>query len=213
MYNNSNYEEFLSDLARMQTVISALPSTVAKPAVNTAFRRFGRSYVAELQKSMNRGRADDSIGKRTGALSRAFSHVVKDGVLTIMVDSTVKSYWKTQEYGAQGTNAIKAKPGKALSIPVGPALAPAGVAKYKSPRDVPDLTMLTFKDKNTGRSLKRPVLGKMEGNKFVVYFVLVKKVEVKPRLGMRDLWYDKLPQVLPMIQEEIMGRIREVKSV
>lgn len=205
MYNNSNYEEFLSDLARMQTVISALPSTVAKPAINTAFRRFGRSYVADLQKSMNRGRADDSIGKRTGRLSQAFSHVVKDGVLTIMVDSTVKSYWRTQEYGAMGANAIKAKPGKALAIPVGPALTPAGVAKYKSPRDVPDLEMIP-------RANKSPVLGKIQGNKFVVYFVLKKKVEIKPRLGMRDLWYNKLPEVLPMVREEIVNKLREVKA-
>lgn len=213
MYNQENYEEFHRKLRVMQTVVSALPSTVAKPAVNNAFRKFGRLYVGDLQKSMNKGRSNDSIGKRSGALSRAFSHVVKDGVLTIMVDSTVSKYWKVQEFGAQGANAIKAKPGKALAIPVGPALTPAGVAKYKSPRDVPDLTMLTFKDKNTGRSLKHPVLGKMEDNKFVVYFVLVKKVEVKPRLGMRDLWYEKLPQVLPMVQEEIHKKLVEVKRV
>lgn len=208
MYNQENYEEFLGKLRTMQTVISALPSTVAKPAINTAFRRFGRSYVADLQKSMNRGRADDSIGKRTGALSSAFSHVVKDGVLTIMVDSTVKSYWRTQEYGAMGANAIKAKPGKALAIPVGPSLTPAGVAKYKSPRDVPDLFLLKYKRSNTG---KQAVLAKIQGKKLVVYFVLVKKVEVKPRLGMRDLWYDKLPQVLPMVREEIVNKLREVR--
>lgn len=210
MYNQDNYEEFLGKLRTMQTVISALPSTVAKPAVNAAFRKFGRLYVADLQKSMNQGGAGDSLHKRTGTLSRAFSHVVKDGVLTIMVDSTVSKYWKIQEYGAEGANAIKAKPGKALAIPVGPSLTPAGVSKYASPREIPDLFLLKYKRSNAG---KQAVLAKVQGRKLVVYFVLVKKVEVKPRLGMHDLWYEKLPQVLPMVREEIVNKIHEVKNV
>lgn len=205
MSDQSNYGEFIRELQIMGRIVSALPKTVGKPAVNTAFRRFGRGYVAELQKSMRGPSSDkDVLHRRTGALSRAFSHVVNDGVLTIMIDSTASKYWKTHEYGAQCATAIKAKPGKALAIPVGPSLTPAGVAKYKSPRDVPDLVMIP-------RATKSPVLGKMEGNRFVVYFVLAKKVEIKPRLGMRKMWYEKLPGVIPILQEEIMNKIREVK--
>lgn len=209
MSDQSNYGEFVRELQIMGRVVSPLPETVGKPAVNTAFRRFGRGYVAYLQKSM-RGPSSDKgvLHRRTGVLSRAFSHVVNDGVLTIMIDSTASKYWKTHEYGAQGVNAIKAKPGKALAIPVGPSLTPAGVAKYKSPRDVPDLFMLKYKRANTGKQI---VLAKVQGRKLVVYFILVKKVEVKPRLGMRKMWYEKLPGVIPILQEEIMDKIREVK--
>lgn len=83
------------------------------------------------------GKDGTSLKVRTGNLRRHFfNHVEGEGgnrVLTVGVAGV--PYARIQEMG--GT--VRAKNGKYLAIPIGPALTAAGVAKFKSPRMVPEL--------------------------------------------------------------------------
>lgn len=194
MYDTS--ERFVRDVNAMIATINALPRTLAKPVLKSSLNRFGREYVRSVQESIRGENGDkDTLHRRTGALARAFNHTTvntgNDCSLFIWVDNTVKKYWKTHETGAT----INAGPGKALAIPVGPALTRAGVPRYTSPRQVQGLVLIP-------RYNKAPVLGRFEGDKLMVYFVLKKSVTIPARLGLKEKWKTQLVDIVPIMKNE-----------
>lgn len=92
-------------------------------------------------------------------------------------------YARLQEYG--GT--VVPVRAKYLAIPVGPALNSVGLAKYKSPRDAPQLQFV--------QSLKgNPLLVKLtkgakgEPPSVEVWYVLRRSVKLPARRYLRDAW-------------------------
>ena len=115
---------------------------------------------------------------RAGILRRSIRGMVEvensTTVLSLSAgkDGTVaERYAALQEYG--GT--VTPKRGRYLAIPFGAALTGAGVPRYRSPRDVPDLHMVRGKGGN-------PVLGRTigtgKGARFEGLFALVRRSQV-----------------------------------
>lgn len=203
MSESSNIDQFVEQMNFISTMVKMLPQTTIQPAANRAFAKHGRMFTRSISESI-RSRSDnrDVLHRRTGALARAFNSTVVDEngktTLLIWVDSTVNKYWKIQEFGG----VIKAGAGKMLAIPAAAAMTPAGVPKYKSPREIPDLFIIKGHSRSKPGAIT-PMLGRIEGNKIVIYFYLKKSVEVPARLGLRDKWNDSLPLAVPMIKQEL----------
>jgi len=127
------------------------------------------------------GTTDSKLRVRSGQLLRTTrakktekqSGIIKGGVVFGVKYASIHVGRKGQ------VTTIKAKPGKALSIPLPPALTPAGVLR-KPPREYNDLQMI----KREGRP---PLLAKIFKNKVVPYFVLKKSVKVKSRVHPEDI--------------------------
>ena len=84
-------------------------------------------------------------------------------------------YAKTH-IGRKGTyEIIKPKRTKFLAIPMGEALTPAGVSRYRSPRDVPN----TF--------VKGEVIFQRRGKRAVPMFILKRQVKVPKRLDPEEI--------------------------
>jgi hypothetical protein len=199
-----NTTDLTRQLREMSAIIGLMSDSVVKSAAKSALSKYGRLFVAKMVKSIG-GSVDNSdvLHRRTGALARSFNHSVatigNTTTLFVWIDSTVKDYWATQEYG--GT--IRAKNGKMLAIPADAAKTRAGVPKFGSPREVPGLFLVK-------RFNKTPKLCRIEGNKLVCYFYLVKSVKVKPRLGFRAKWKEGLPDAVSMFDSEIRAKLKEV---
>lgn len=92
-------------------------------------------------------------------------------------------YAKAQELGAT----IRPGPGKKfLAIPVGPALTAKGVARYGSPRQVPNLRFQSIRGGSMGL-LVQDVKGR--NARSTVWFVLVRKVQIRPKYYLFDALY------------------------
>lgn len=199
---NTNNGQFRQELTAMIKTVGMLPERVAAHVFKRSLDKFGRMYVRKVQESLRGKSSDrDTLHRRTGALSRAFNHTTTKTTsgqsLLIWVDNTVKNYWRTHEEG----KTITAKPGKSLAIPVGPALTPAGVSRFNSPRDVQGLFMVKSHSKNRP-GVVTASLGKIERGKVVVYFVLKKSVKIPPRLGLSDKWRKELLNIIPILKDE-----------
>jgi len=206
--SNATYDvnRFANELNAMIATVNTLPMRLVQPVFNRSLNKFGRSYVGSVQKSI-KGRTGDksTLHSRTGALKRAFNHsTVSNGSgqsLVIWVDNSVNKYWRTQEEG----KTIRAKPGHFLSIPTGPALTPAGVSRYTSPRQIGDLFFV--KNKKGTRMLARN-----NGGKLMVYFILKKEVTVPPRLGLAEKWKAQLPSIIPILKQETKIALNSIKN-
>ena len=89
------------------------------------------------------GESQDKINSRSGDLSA--SGTVAD--IEETVDEIRVPFGFKTDYGAQrdqgGT--IHAKPGKSLAIPLPPVLTSSGVARFSSPEEEPNLTLIKGK--------------------------------------------------------------------
>lgn len=101
---------------------------------------FNRQALITAGKISKNFLSGQRLGRRTGTLARSMTgRAVRvrgiPGMRVGIFRGPAVNYAGIQEYG--GT--VKAKPGKSLAIPApgGPALTPAGVPRYVSPRDFP----------------------------------------------------------------------------
>lgn len=109
--------------------------------------------------------AQDPLHARTGNLAREW----KTERLGIMEFRAVNRlpYARILEEG--GT--IEPKSAKMLAIPIGEGVTSRGVARFASPRDVPDL--FTFRSKAGNL-----IMAKRRGSSMDIYFVLKEKVRI-----------------------------------
>jgi len=130
-------------------------------------------------------------------------------------------YAGVQEYGTKGKNAsspyptIRPKSAKALSIPMKPALTPAGVERFGGPRGLPDgfLAFVPFRSgKNAVGGLfeKSTLGGALKDAK--MYYLLVKEVDIEPKWYLRDGFNKWLPQLSRNIADylrDVLVGVRE----
>ena len=91
------------------------------------------------------------------------------------------SHYASIHVGKPGeVTTIRPKNAKALAIPIGKAKTPAGVSKYKSPKDVPGLSYIKRKG-------KAPLLARVNGKTMEPMFVLVPSVKIPARIFPREI--------------------------
>ena len=118
------------------------------------------------------------LGVRTGDLRKAIDgwHPERfEGVIGITPNSKVDDYaWLLGDNPANQPKTIRPKKAKYLAIPIGENLSASGVAKFISPRDVPD----GFFVKTADQLLFGYRKGKTKRAKFRPLFVLKKEVQI-----------------------------------
>lgn len=144
------------------------------------------------------------LNARTGRLRNSIAaDVTQDGAgVTLTVSAGASGqlrYAKIHETG--GT--ITPKRGKFLAIPVGPALTGAGVARYVSPRDVPDLVFISTRNGAAGVLVKKQ--GRKGNERLQVWFRLVRRVKIKPKGYMRRAQRAAV-QAFPVVLAEQLKR-------
>ncbi|RKY12657.1 MAG: hypothetical protein DRP65_00430 [Planctomycetota bacterium] len=142
-----------------------------------------------------------SLKVRTGSLRRAVDGWLEsdfEGVVGVAEGSAVSKYaWLLGDE----EKTITPKKGKFLTIPVGENLTGAGVARFISPRQVPD----GFFVKTKGRLLFGYKRGKR--GKFRPLFVLVKSVFVQGSGALADGVLDSLDGMAGAIEDSIARKI------
>jgi hypothetical protein len=166
--------------------------------------------------------AGQNLKIRTGSLARSIvgRATFRGGVPAMQVGvfrGPSLRYAGIQEYGTRGENpsspydTIRPKNAKALAMPVGPSLTPAGVARYKGPRQDPnDLTYIPFNTtgnvvgalyhtKQLQRLRKRKSGFTLKDAKAA--YLLLKQVDIKPH------WYLRtgVRNYLPIVARELKG--------
>jgi len=142
-----------------------------------------------------------SLKSRTGALRRAVDGWLEsdfDGVVGVRENSAVSKYaWLLGDE----EKTITPKKGKFLTIPIGENLTGAGVARYSSPRQVPD----GFFVRTKGRLLFGYKVGKR--GKFRPLFTLVKSVTVQGSEALADGVFDSLDDMSGAIESNIAQKL------
>jgi len=183
-----DFRQTVGDLSRMGSdVLQAVSRELGKGA---------KFAAGNVKQNYLRGQ---SLKRRSGNLARAVDGWLAspfDGVVGIQENAAVSKYaWLLSD--EQKT--IVPKKSKFLTIPIGENLTMAGVARYSSPREVPNGFFV-----QTGGQL---LFGYKNGKKgkFRALFVLVKSVLVQ---GSGAL-YEGVNECVDKITENIQGKIYE----
>jgi hypothetical protein len=182
--------EISANTLNIQRAFSAWPDKMATESISV-LRLEGGRYISALQRDrMRGGTTPDRLAVRTGMLRRSFKHTVVGtnlNSIALVITSGAK-YANIQEHGG----VVKAKPGKALAIPLAPAKTAAGVARWTGPRDPEAPPMFMLK---TGGAPLLVGSGKSEGM-LIPYYILLKSVRIPPRLGARITMENRLPLII-----------------
>lgn len=171
--------QITNDATKKLAAKYARGSNEVVPMMRTVMSRTAMAATADLKQRMRGG--GDSVKTRSGRLRNSMGEETKaDGsIIKTLIGSMGVIYARIQEFGGL----IKPKRGKYLAIPLAAAKTGAGVPRYASPRDVPDLVFLRSKK---GNPILAKKVGKGKRARLVPMFVLVTSVTLKPRLGLRD---------------------------
>lgn len=161
----------------------------------------GRIFERELLKRRMSGRP--GLNRRSGALARSHTSTVKGRSIKSLsmmsgIGGPAAPYAGIQEEG--GT--VKPTKGRMLAIPLRQAKTAAGVARFKSPRDVPGLFLVHTTSGNTilaldaGRTKKGRVKKRTKtsvgtfrsSGSIIPMYLLVPSVTIPPRLKFFDTW-------------------------
>jgi len=188
-----------ANTAELERAFRAWPADMAKASLKV-LQTEGPRYISQLQRErLTGGTTADRLGVRTGTLRRSFKHTVTgfdlDSIALII--SSGSKYAAIQEFGG----VVKAKPGKALAIPLEAAKTASGVPRWPSPRSpgAPPMFML----KTGGAPL---LVGKGDfnimtgGGDIIPYFILLKQVTIPARLGARVTMEKRLPMIIKGLQ-------------
>lgn len=187
-----------------------------REAQRVGLKQVGAKWQAHVTKERMRSAGVGGVGVRTRTSklrSGRFDEVLEDKEsVALRVGIAGVPYAAIHEFG--GT--VRAKASKWLTIPVGPALTPSGVARGPA-RSFPNLTLLVPKGLNrspmlgvwkavgeeisseqaVARIRSRNVYqgvstnfrtGKLRASIFVPYFILKKSVKIPARLGFYPTW-------------------------
>jgi len=179
------------------------------PRVAAELGSMGRSVLEACSEGLKKGvkfaagkvasdyLSGQSLKRRTGQLAKEVDGWLAaplEGVVGVRPNSTVEKY-KWLLGGESKT--IVPKNAKFLTIPIGENLTGAGVARYSSPRQVPD----GFFVKTKGRLL----FGRKQGKrgKFRPLFVLVKSVFIQGSDALLDGVLDSEDDIAKTMEDEI----------
>ena len=180
------YRQAVEELGLMGRAVTAACSQGLKQGVKIAAGRVISEYLS-----------GQSLKRRSGNLARAIDGWLEgelEGVVGVKDDAGVAAYkWLLTD--EQKT--ITPKKGKFLTIPIGENLTGSGVARFSSPRQVPDGFFIQTK----GRLLFGYKKGKK--GKFRALFVLVKSVFVQGSGALYDGVMDSEDDIANSMQKEI----------
>jgi hypothetical protein len=121
--------------------------------------------------------------------------VVREGTktndLVYILGSFGTKYAVTHEYGAT----IRAKPGKALTIPFPAALTPAGVLKKSARQYMEQDNVFIVKGKKGPLIVRRDSTKAGKNERWTLLFALKKQVKVPARMGLRKSFQDQMPEL------------------
>ncbi len=210
---------------RSRRVIEELIARFDEDAIRRAVLRFFQREALRIAGFITREYlSGQRLKRRTGSLARSIVGDAQtiNGLPAFRVGvlrGPALKYAGIQEYGTKSADPespypdIVPKKAKALAQPVGPALTPAGVPRYKSARDYPyELKFIPFRrgisrggvssDKSqTGigglyeaRSLRKDASGEVDIEKAKLVYLLLGKVILQPKRFLRDGWQKSAPQ-------------------
>ena len=183
--------ELQLDIGGFKKAIEKVPGELYNQS-KSAMNRIGDYYIRKLTVEHLSGHGSNSLARRSSALSRSFNKytdgsTIDDLALTIYTDS---KYARIHEFG--GT--IRPRKGKYLAIPLDAAKTGAGVSRMSSPRNVAGLNY-------GGRSKAGNIILRDESG--TPMFVLVRQVEIPPRLSMFKTWAEITPVIEGMLNSAI----------
>lgn len=170
-------------------------------------REFVRTYQRRRLKG---GPTSDRVGKRTGALGRSFGSQTEGQQIDDLAAHIgfgppanpffggAERYARVHETGMT----IRPKRGKFLAIPIEEGLTPAGVARFRSPRDVFLLRFVPI----AGRGFEAGFFG-FDGD--ALLYIFLRKVTIPPRLNFRNDWREAKPGVVRKMTEAVNRGIRK----
>lgn len=187
----------VESLDAWQRKLARISQTGIGDALGKALARVALDVEAEAKLN-----ATTRLRVRTGALRRSIRARVRGTTLILQAGggsgrSDVK-YAAAQEYGKTIT-----PKGRFLARPVGPALTPAGAARYTSARQVPGLHFVRVK---AGRAS-----GVLLDAKGTIWYVLYRRVRIEGKRYLRDAMKTgrgKLPgEISKALRAEILGTV------
>lgn len=192
-------------LRRVNTALSEVLPRQVERAARRAFVAHGKVFERALVKSQLSGRP--GLMRRTGSLAKSFNTTFSsDSESVRFVVWTTSPYARMQEFG--GIQRPNGHP--YLAIPMKASKTPAGVSKFASPRDVLPFMQQLKRGGESPRDLffyksksGKKFLARSENGKLVVYFMLVDKANIPPRLGMRRLWNDMYASAINGLANEL----------
>jgi len=181
-----NFQQTAAELGGMGRAVIAACSEGLKKGVKLAAGHVSKDYLS-----------GQSLKRRTGRLAGAVDGWMAgdlEGVVGVRPNTAVGKYaWLLGDE----SKTITPKRAKFLTIPIGENLTGAGVARFSSPRQVPD----GFFVKTKGRLLFGYKRGKK--GKFRALFVLVKSVFVQGTGALYDGVSESLDDITSDIESEI----------
>jgi len=185
----------------LRDIIQGYPER-AFPLIKSAF---AKSVFAIHKEVIENTR--NKLKRRTGTLAKSLLVEVYGDNLSQLegrVYSDVE-YANVHEYGAEGNNAIKAKNayrgvqgGPYLNIPLPNNQTPSGVQKF-SAKQIFDSGGFIYRSKKGNWLVATAKNGNLQN-----MFVLKKRVEIKPRLGIRDAIDREMPQMIENMRNAVL---------
>ena len=163
------------------------------------------------------------LKRRTGTLAKSVTGTGLriDGIPAMRVGifrGPALKYAGPQELGTKGKNpespygTILPKKGKALAIPLGPALTPAGVEKYGGPRNFPgELHFIPFRQSGIAvgalySDVEYEVARHFGIREAQAAYLLLRKVDLKPKYYLRDGFRN----YMPMFAKELNKYLKDI---
>lgn len=173
----------------------------AQQQLATFFDREASIIAGQISRKIGSG---GLLHRRTGNLARSivgFASLVdgRPGFEVGVVRGPALRYALVQELGTKGKNPespipdIVPRQAKALAIPVGPALTPAGVERYEGPRNYPE--PLSFRP-----SRKPNVVGVLVTEGEETAYILVRSVAIAPKHYLQDGVEGALPDLVVKLE-------------
>jgi hypothetical protein len=170
-----------TNAAELSKMLQRIPSAV-EVELHRAMTAWGNDHLVRMRRRMRADGEADSVRSRTGLLFGSFQKEIRRagglGGLRLKMFSAGVKYADIQERGG----IIRPKKAKYLAIPTPAVKTPAGVARYKSPRDYPGETYV-WRSKRGSLWIAESKDGKVR-----LLWHLVKSVRIKGRLGWFDTW-------------------------
>ena len=154
-----------------------------------------------IKKHLTGGTKLTKLAVRSGNLRRTTRPIHSPSGEKIKGGTRFGALYAGLHVGPKGrVTTIKPRKGKYLAIPIMHGLTDAGVPKKRSPRDVPDLKLMS-------RELvgKSPLLVRKAGDLIEPWYVLKKQVKVATRVHPDEILRANLPRIL-RAYEDIIGR-------
>jgi len=192
--------------------------------------RRGLFIAGNISKNLLSGQR---LARRTGSLARSITAEAEligglPGVRVGVFRGPALQYAGVQEFGTQGKNpespipTIKPKQAKALAMPVGEALTPAGVPRYQSPRQFPEsLRFVPFRSRNVIGALypeseieaaekaARASGGKVSLENAEAAYLLLRELDLEPKEFLQDGMLNGLPALASDVGDDIVRQMRE----